>query len=289
MEPLGAWVTPNKMKQSSFSIKAVEARFFEIRSNKIFELFVVSIIIFSALVIGVKTYDAPPIVNDIVIILDWIVTAIFLAEILIRFIGEPNKRSFFKSAWNIFDTLIVVVSLIPVEDSEMAIVGRLIRIFRVLRMVSIIPELRMLLNSLVKAMPQLGYIMLLMFIIFYIYAAVGSTIFARVNEALWGDIAISMLTLFRIMTFEDWTDVMYETQELSGFSWIYYLSFIFFTAFAFLNMVIGIVVNVLEQERRKLEGDVEGDHHQEQMDELKLVRQELADLRGLLNAANQPK
>jgi len=59
------------------------------------------------------------------------------------------------------------------------------------------------------------------------------------------------LTLFRVMTFEDWTDVMYETMTVYGYSWIFYLSFIFFTAFAFLNMIIGIVVNVLEEEHQR--------------------------------------
>jgi len=128
----------------------------------------------------------------------------------------------------------------------------------VLRMVSIIPELRMLLNSLVLALPRLGYVAALMFIIFYIYAAVGSLLFAEINSVLWGDLAVAMLTLFRIMTFEDWTDVMYETMEVYPFSWIFYITFIFLTAFAFLNMVIGIVVNVLEEEhQRELAADPE--------------------------------
>jgi len=223
-----------------------------LRNNKFFEIFVISIIIFSALVIGAKTYDIPEKILSLVHILDWLITFIFLTEIIIRFLGEENKKEFFKQGWNIFDTLIVVVSLIPVEDSQLAIVGRLIRIFRVLRMVSIIPELRMLLNSLLIALPQLGYIVALMFIIFYIYAAIGSTFFADINPVLWGDIAISMLTLFRVMTFEDWTDVQYETMEVYPFSWIYYISFIFFTAFAFLNMVIGVVVNVLNEEHEKV-------------------------------------
>ncbi|MGI9275988.1 MAG: ion transporter [Endozoicomonas sp.] len=228
-----------------------QATFFAIRSNKAFELLVISIIIFSALVIGAKTYAIPDHISNLVTILDWGVTLFFLVEITIRFLAEPNKRNFFKSGWNIFDTLIVVVSLIPIDNTDMALVGRLIRIFRVLRMISIIPELRLLLNSLLKALPQLGYVLLLMFIIFYIYAAVGSTFFHSINKELWGDISISLLTLFRVMTFEDWTDVMYETMEVYPLSWAYYLSFIFFTAFAFLNMIIGIVVNVLEDERQK--------------------------------------
>jgi len=231
--------------------KKMQTAFFNLRSNKAFELFVVSIIVFSAVSIGVRTYDLPPLLIDVVGVLDILITLIFLFEIIVRFVGEPNKRRFFHSAWNVFDTLIVIVSLIPIEDSEMALIGRLVRIFRVLRMVSIIPELRMLLNSLVKALPQLGYVVLMMFIIFYIYAAVGSTFFAEINPVLWGDIAVSLLTLFRVMTFEDWTDVMYETMAVYPFSWIFYLTFIFFTAFAFLNMIIGIVVNVLEEEHQR--------------------------------------
>ncbi|WP_206020027.1 ion transporter [Pseudomaricurvus alkylphenolicus] len=258
-----------------------QAAFFKLRSNKAFELFVIGIIVFSALVIGVKTYPLPETLVQVVGVLDWMITLIFLVEIVIRFLGEPEKKRFFRSGWNVFDTLIVVVSLIPIEDTEMALIGRLIRIFRVLRMVSIIPELRMLLNSLLKALPQLGYVMLMMFIIFYIYAAIGSTFFASINSELWGDIALSLLTLFRVMTFEDWTDVMYETMAVYPFSWAYYLTFIFFTAFAFLNMVIGIVVNVLEEEHQRMaaeEAEAAGEPT------LKDLQQEIQELKQLLQS-----
>lgn len=260
----------------------LQKKFEKLRSNKLFELFVISIIIFSALVIGAKTYDISSSTLWLVRLLDWFITFFFLTEIIIRFLGEKHKNEFFKQGWNIFDTLIVVTSLIPVEDSELAIIGRLIRIFRVLRMVSIIPELKMLLNSFLIALPQLGYIVALMFIIFYIYAAIGSTFFAGINPELWGDIAISMLTLFRVMTFEDWTDVMYETMTVYPLSWLYYLSFIFFTAFAFLNMVIGVVVNVLNEEHERIRKEEELENKQvtleildNKIDELKkLIMQE---------------
>jgi len=231
---------------------AIQASFERLRSKKSFELFVVSVIIASALLVGAKTYEISTTSMRILSWLDILVTLIFLVEIGIRFIAEPNKRAFFRNPWNLFDTLVVLISLIPIDNSDMALVARLVRVFRVLRMVSIVPELRMLLGSLLKALPQLGYVILLMFIIFYIYAAIGATLFESINPVLWSDIAISMLTLFRVMTFEDWTDVMYETMAVYPLSWIYYLSFIFFTAFAFLNMVIGIVVNVMNAENEKL-------------------------------------
>jgi len=264
---------------SKTELSGLERRFYEIRNNKVFELFVIAIIIFSALMIGANSYEVSATTLQVLSGLDIAITVIFLAEIIIRFIGEPNKKRFFFNAWNVFDTFIVLVSLIPIEDSELAVLGRLVRIFRVLRMVSIIPELRILINSLIKALPQLGYVMLLMFIIFYIYAAIGTTFFATINPILWGDIAVSLLTLFRVMTFEDWTDVMYETMAVYPLSWSFYLTFIFFTAFAFLNMVIGIVVNVLEQERQ-LEADLESDKaNQPSMADL---QQELAEIKALL-------
>jgi voltage-gated sodium channel len=224
------------------------AVFNSIRNNRLFEMVVVTVILFSALLTGAKTYNISPQILTVIEWLDYSITLFFLLEISIRFFAESNKWHFFKSGWNIFDSLIVVISLVPIEDSELALVGRLIRIFRVLRMVSVIPELRLLLNSLLKALPQLGYVALLMFIIVYIYAAVGTTFFAQINPTLWGDIAVSMLTLFRVMTFEDWTDVMYETMTVYPMSWAFYISFIFLNAFAFLNMLIGIVVNVMEKE-----------------------------------------
>jgi voltage-gated sodium channel len=226
--------------------------FLRVKNNRKFEFFVVFIIIISALQIGAKTYELSAVTVSFIRTLDIFITLFFLLEITIRFAAEEQKRLFLNNGWNAFDTLVVVISLIPINDTEMVLLARLVRVFRVLRMISIVPELRILINSLIKALPQLGYVMLLMFIIFYIYAAIGSFLFEDINPVLWGNIAISMLTLFRVMTFEDWTDIQYETMETYPFSWIYYLSFIFLTAFAFLNMVIGILLNVMEQERTNI-------------------------------------
>tara|TARA_R110002072_G_scaffold89232_5_gene199993 strand:+ start:16125 stop:16907 length:783 start_codon:yes stop_codon:yes gene_type:complete len=252
------------------------SRFQAIRSNKVFETFIIVVIMASALLIGLKTYDIPESVHIGIRWLDILITIIFIIEISIRFAAEERKLDFFKSGWNIFDVVIVAVSLIPIDNTDMALVARLVRVFRVLRMVSIIPELRMLLNSLLVALPRLGYVMALMFIIFYMYAAVGSLFFEEINTFLWGDIAVSMLTLFRVMTFEDWTDVMYEVMAVYGWAWIYFVSFIFLTAFAFLNMVIGIVVNVLEEEHQR---EIEADPDQIS---LKDLHEEVVALRQLL-------
>ena len=226
-------------------------RFVQIRNNKLFETFVIFIIVSSALLIGAKTYEIDPALGRLFGLLDTGITVFFLMEILIRMLAERNLLAFFKKGWNVFDFVIVTASLIPVDESEVALLGRLLRIFRVLRLISIIPELRILLNAFLSAIPRMGYVSLMMFIIFYIYAAMGSIFFSQINEILWGNISVSLLTLFRVATFEDWTDVMYETMEVYPLSWIYYLSFIFIVAFIFLNMMIGIVLETLQKEHEQ--------------------------------------
>ncbi len=264
----------------------LEQRLHKIADNRVFEWTAVAVIIASALLLGAKTFELSLATQALLEAFDWFITVFFVCEIGLRFLAAPDKKRFFSNGWNLFDTVIVGISLIPTGGADQVLIARLIRVFRVLRMVSIIPELRVLLNSLLKALPQLAYVLLLMFIIFYIYAAIGTTLFEHINPVLWGDIAVSLLTLFRVMTFEDWTDVMYETQAVYPLSWIFYLSFIFFTAFAFLNMVIGIVVNVLDQEQARASAEADRKAGIEEdidnralLKELQALRSEVVELR----------
>jgi len=227
-----------------------------LQRNKLFESTVIAIIVISALTIGAKTYNLSSEFRQGLEWLDIGVTLFFVLEISVRMMAERRFLNFFRSGWNVFDFTIVVASLVPLQDSELVLLARLLRIFRVLRLVSLIPELRLLVNALFKAVPRMGYVVLLMFVIFYIYGAVGSILFEAINPQLWGDVAISMLTLFRVATFEDWTDVMYETMVVYPLSWTFYLSFIFLTTFVFLNMMVGIVLDVLTREHEKFDREM---------------------------------
>jgi voltage-gated sodium channel len=86
------------------------------------------------------------------------------------------------------------------------------------------------------------------------------------------------------MTFEDWTDVMYEVMKVYSLSWIYFITFIFFTAFAFLNMVIGIVVNVLEEENQRMKDEDDKLHGRANLDDL---QREIRELKVLIIAGNK--
>ena len=136
-----------------------QSRFENILSNKLFEFFIIGVIIISALTVGLKTFNISPFLQNVLKLADLGITVIFVVEISIRFFATHPHKDFFKDPWNVFDTLIVCISLIPIDETDMALVARLVRVFRVLRMISIVPELRMLLNSLLLALPRLGYVM----------------------------------------------------------------------------------------------------------------------------------
>lgn len=239
-------------------ISSLHVRLTAINNNKYFQAFTVVVIVLAALSIGANTFALPDSVRTAIHWLDQFILLFFLVEIVIKFFSYRHKLDFFKSGWNWFDSIIVIGSLVP-AGGQGILIARLLRVFRVLRLVSAVPQLKLLINALFKAIPKMGYIAVLMFIIFYMYAVVGSLVFSGINDVLWGDVSISMLTLFRVATFEDWTDVMYETMAVYPMSWIYYLTFIFLTAFVFLNMMIGVVIETMTAEHALAEQDQESD------------------------------
>ncbi|MBJ7556495.1 ion transporter [Marinomonas spartinae] len=255
-----------------------------VERSVVFQGFIISVIVVAALTVGAKTYPLPYGIDKAINYLDTFITVFFLLEISLRFLASESKVRFFKEPWNIFDIVIVVGSLVPISDTDMVLVARLLRVFRVLRLVSIIPDLRFLINALFKAIPKMGYIALLMFIIFYIFGAVGSIFFQGVNDKLWGNIAISMLTLFRIATFEDWTDVMYETMEVYPLSWIFYIVFIFLTAFVFLNMMVGVVLDVMTRETAAQDQENQENNHQALVEQISQLQAQVSRLADKLDA-----
>lgn len=280
------------MTASVTEITSLRQCFKSIDDSRVFQAFVIGIIIVSALSIGAHTYQLPEPVELALSWMDMGITVFFLMELCIRFLAAPSAKVFFTRGWNLFDLVIVIGSLVPVGGSTV-LLARLLRIFRVLRLVSLVPELRGLVNALFKAIPKMSYIALLMFVIFYIYAAMGSVFFASINPTLWGDVSISMLTLFRVATFEDWTDVMYETMTVYPLSWTFYISFIFLTAFIFLNMMVGAVLEVMNEEHQALLDEKQAQENGAVvktevllLQEIKALRAEMKELQDSVNAQN---
>ena len=223
--------------------------FSNIRDNRLFQFSVVTIIILNAILIGATTYKLDPLFLEIIHFLDYVITIFFVIEILIRFIGEPIKSNFLKSGWNIFDTIIVTISLIPIPNNSSFLVLRLLRVFRVLRLISVIPELKQIIEAILQSIKRVFFVSLLLFIILYIYATMGAILFFYYEPSRWGDLGISLITLFQVLTLSSWETVMLPLQEIYWWSWIYFFSFIIICAITILNLVIAILVDVVIQKK----------------------------------------
>ena len=179
-------------------------QFLKIRNSKFFNTLVISVIIASALYAGVASYDIPSQYVYLLEIFDYTITIFFTIEILIRMIAERSLIKFFKGGWNVFDFLIVTISLIPVGGAESVFVARLLRIVRVLRIVTVIPAFRHIIEALIKTIPRVSFIALLMFIFIYIWAALGTLFFEDSDPEHWANIGVAMLTLVQVAKYADW-------------------------------------------------------------------------------------
>lgn len=251
-----------------------------------FEPWMIGLILFNGLLIGLETSKALVAQYG-----DWLhlgndaILAIFIAEVVLKLAAvAPRFRLYFGNGWNLFDFSVVVLSLIP-ATGEFALVARLIRVLRVLRLVSAVPQLRLIVATLVRSIPSMGHVILLMSILFYIYAVTGFHLFHEHDAARWGTLGTALLTLFQLVTLEGWVDIMEKAMELHPWSWVYFISFVLIGTFVMLNLFIAVVINNLESSKAaELEELREPVTHEEVLGELKRTRDALADLQRRLEA-----
>tara|TARA_Y100000768_G_scaffold75998_1_gene53750 strand:+ start:9226 stop:9963 length:738 start_codon:yes stop_codon:yes gene_type:complete len=219
--------------------------FLKIRNSNIFNTMVIAVIIASAIYAGVSSYDISPEYYVYLDFFDYAITLFFLIEIIVRMISERSLKKFFSDGWNIFDFLIVTISLVPINNVESVFVARLLRIIRVLRIITVIPAFRHIIDSLVQTIPRVGFIALLMFIFMYVWGAIGTMFFGTVDPENWGNIGLALITLIQVSTYDDWGAIMGNVLDVYPFAWIFFLSFIIINAVILLNMVIGVIVDVM--------------------------------------------
>ena len=228
--------------------------FNSLRNNRWFQAVVIGVILLSAVASGGRT---DPLSDAALFLIDQIgyaITLFFMVELLVHFIGEPRKRDFLKNGWNVFDS---AIGLIPIDRSESAFLLRLLRIFQVLRLIGVLPELRCIIDRRLKAIPRIFYVCLLLFIIVYIYGTFGSMVFADTDPARWSDVEIAMLTLVQVMTLSSWETVMLPIQQVFPFAWICFLSFIFIAGVAVFNLIIAVLVDVMNATREQENTDTD--------------------------------
>ncbi len=229
------------------NLLTLKSKLIMFRHSKSFTNITTFIIIIYSISLGLKTYVEDSFILSLFSFFDMSITIYFMLEISLKLFVEKNKLDFFKDNWNLFDFIIILISIIPLGTFESVAIVRLLRIFRILRLISVNESLKKLLTALEGAIPSIINIVLLMFIVFYIYAILGNQFFSNLESGLWKNVSISMLTLFRIFTFEDWTDVMYEAMEVHPFAWIYFVSFIIINAFVIFNLFIAVIIDEISK------------------------------------------
>jgi voltage-gated sodium channel len=242
--------------------------------SRLFRRAVTTLILLNAIIVGLETY--PQIRADygeILNVADTTILYLFALELILRFLAAQPHVAFFRSGWNVFDVIIVAVGFVPA--SEFFTVARLFRIFRVLRAVSVMPDLQRVVVALLRSLPSLTHIVILLALLIYVYAAVGTSLFAQAAPKYFGTLHQSVLTLFSVITLEGWVTVMDEVLEDRPGAWIYFVSFILFGTFVALNFFVGVIVNNLQSVAI------------EERDDLAEIRDALARLEARLQATHR--
>ena len=253
--------------------------------QKLFEHFIIALILLNGVVLGLET--SPSLVaqyGEYLLLANHLILGVFVVEALLKIIAvAPRFKLYFGDGWNLFDFSVVVLSLVP-ATGEFAMIARLARLLRVARLISTIPELRLIVSTLVRSIPSMGHVLLLMSIIFYIYAVAGYHMFHEHDPTHWRNLGLSLLTLFRVVTLEDWTDVMYKAMELHPLAWVYFVSFVVVGTFVVINLFIAVVINNLEEAKHeKLEELQAPTSREEMIRELKQTQEVLANLQRKLS------
>ena len=216
--------------------------------SKAFEPAIIGVIIANSVLLGLETSSAlEDRYGDMMRLGNDVALGIFIAEAALKMAAKtPRVDRYFRDGWNVYDFLVIVAALIP-ATGQFAMIARLARLLRTLRLISAVKELRLIISALVRSIPSVGYVMLLMSVIVYIYAVMGYHLFHEHDPDNWRTLGISLLTLFNIITLEGWTEVMQTAMEMNSFAWIYFVSFVIVGTFVVINLFIAIIINNLDE------------------------------------------
>ena len=244
---------------------------------------IIAVIMFNAVTLGLETSTfVQRHAGGLLLRVEQLVLTIFVIEILLKLYAF--RLRFFTSGWNVFDFVIVGIALIP-ASGPLAIL-RAFRILRILRLVTKVDRLRHLVESLLRALPSIGWIVVLMLMVFYIFGVMGTKLFADSFPQYFGHLGASLYSLFQVMTLESWSQsISRPVMATYPYAWVYFLSFILITVFTVLNLFIGIIVNTMQEKHFEEEelrrSAVEGRAHAEREEMLELLRDVSARVRRL--------
>jgi len=246
-----------------------------------FQRFIVAVIVVNAITLGLETSPtAMQQAGGLLLALDRTALAIFVVEIVLKLI--VYRQHFFRSGWNVFDFTIVAITLAPTGEGLQVL--RSLRILRALRLVSVVPSMRKVVNALLRAIPGMSSVRTQLLLVVYVAAVMSTKLFGASFPDWFGSVGESFYTLFQVMTLESWSmGIVRPVMEVYPYAWIFFVLFILLTTFAVLNLFIAIVVDsmsAVEHEEQEQTRELVSVDHDAVLAELRAIRAELAELRG---------
>lgn len=218
-----------------------------------FSNLVVAVIVINAIDLGLQTWhDAVVVTGGILLYVDEVCIAIFVVELSMR--GYVRRWRFFQNGWNIFDSIIVGIALLPGADAFSVL--RAFRVLRIFRLLSQVSSMRLVSESAISAMPALGSTFLVLALVYYVFAIICTSIFGSAFPQWFGNIGESLYSLFQIMTLESWSmGIVRPVREVFPYAWLVFIPFIMLTAFIILNIVVAIMVDSVNSTKADMNRD----------------------------------
>ena len=213
--------------------------------SRLFQGTVLTLIIVNAVILGADTFDAVRIAMGPGLgLVDRLIVYAFVVEIFLRIFAE--RGDYFRKGWNIFDFVIVGVSLAAATSGLAAL--RAFRVLRVLRVITVIPRMRVVVSALLDSIPGIASVGVVLALIIYVFAVIAANLYGGAHPHLFGDVFTAMYTLFQVMTLEGWPDIAGQVGETHARSWVFFLAFVLIATFTMLNLFVAIVVRVVEED-----------------------------------------
>ncbi|TCH98843.1 ion transporter [Roseococcus sp. SYP-B2431] len=254
-----------------------------------FQYAVVGLILLNAVSLGLETSEATMArIGPELELLDDILLWLFTAELGLRIYAFRGR--FFRDPWGLFDLVVVGIAWLP--GSGPLSVLRALRVLRVLRLISVVPSLRHVVEAMLGALPGMGSIVLLMALIFYVFAVMATKLFGAAMPEQFGSLGGSLFTLFQLMTLDDWANIVKPAMEAVPYALVFFLPFIILSTFVVLNLFIGVIVDsiqTLREERDRGEIVAEEVAKNEERREIHLLVQEVRALREEVAALRTPR
>lgn len=224
-----------------------------------FQRIIVAMILLAGVLAGMETNAALVAQHGALLhTLDWIVLGVFVIEAAMKLVAQRGR--YFNDGWNIFDFTIVVLCLLPIQ-SQFAVVLRLVRALRLLRLVTALPKLQLLVGALLKSISSMGYVSLLLGLMFYIYAVAGVHLFSAHDAEHFGSLPVALLALFQIITLDNWSDLFGAVSPHAPLTaTLYFVSFILLGTMIMLNLFIGVITNSMSEMHKELDGEQRSEH-----------------------------